>query len=200
MKTLRKLTGALLCLSALLSFTSCGELMEELFGDGEEDSIQCNFSTALAGKWRVVAAGDIENVPEEMAHVREGGEVPCSLEWIEFSNGQAHFHFSQPVTLDYLVFGGSGRPSTTMTDYTCTCELDGSGFHNFVFGFRYDSDRDSYVETYTEYDMGDTGEIFYSSVRQWAYGKDEDYATTLVLYGTNAECVDFGYEMKRYDD
>ena len=87
-----------------------------------------------------------------------------------------------------------------MTDYTCTCELDGSGFHNFVFGFRYDSDRDSYVETYTEYDMGDTGEIFYSSVRQWAYGKDEDYATTLVLYGTNAECVDFGYEMKRSDD
>lgn len=199
MTVLKDFWKMLLCIGILLPLSSCGGLIDELFGDGEDDLIQYNFSTALAGKWRVVSAGDIENVPEKMAHVREGGEVPCSLEWIEFSNGQAHFHFSQPVTLNYFVFGGSEKPSTTITDYTCTCELDGSGFYNFVFGFRYDSDQDCYVETYTEYDMGDTGEMFYSSVRQWAYGKDEDYATTLVLYGTNAECVDFGYEMKRYE-
>lgn len=197
MMSLRKISGVLLCLSALLSFTSCSELLKELLGD-EEDNIQNNYTEALAGKWRVVSAGDIENVSGEKAHVREGSEVPCSLEWIEFSNGQAHFHFSQPVTLDYVVFMGSPRPSVSITDYTCVCDLDGLGFQNFVYGFRYDSDSERYVETYTEYDMGNTDEQFNVSARLWAYGKEDNYATTLILYGINAECVDFGYEMERY--
>lgn len=200
MISLRKISGVLLCLSVLLSFTSCGELMEELFGDGEDEPIQCNFSTALAGKWRVVAAGDIENVPEEMAHVREGGEVPCSIEWIEFSNGQAHFHFSSEVVLNRQSLGGGTLPSEMITDYTCPCDLDGDGFVGFVFGFE-SEEGSAYHEFYKEWvDLSGDGEMFHYRANLWAYGRDEDYATTLILYSDSYSSSSYGYEMERYDD
>lgn len=198
MKTLRKLTGALLCLSALLSFTSCGELMEELFGDGEDDPIQSNFSTALAGKWRVVKAGYVENPSGEMAYV--GEELPCSIEWIEFSNGQAHFHFSSEVVLNRQSLGGSILPSEMVTDYTCPCILDGDGFIGFVFGFE-PEDSGAYHETYKEWvDITGDGEMFHYQTNLWAYGKDENYATKLILHSNNYSSLDYGYEMERYDD
>lgn len=198
MTSLRKISGVLLCLSALLSFTSCSELMDELFG-GDDEPIQYNYSTALAGKWRVVSAGIIRSVSGEVESVEAGTEVATSLEWIEFSNGQAHFHFSQPVTLDYRALGGTHIPSTQITDYTCDCELDGRGFGNFVFGFKSNETGEGYVETYTEYVMGDSDYQIYNSARLWAYGRDEEYATTLILYVTTDECVDYGYVMERYD-
>lgn len=199
MKTLRKLTGALLCLSALLSFTSCGELMEELFGDGEDDPIQSNFSTALAGKWRVVKSGYITTSSGETACVGEE-EVPCSLEWIEFSNGQAHFHFSSEVVLNRQSLGGSILPSEMVTDYTCPCILDGDGFIGFVFGFE-PEDSGAYHETYKEWvDITGDGEMFHYQTNLWAYGKDENYATKLILHSNNYSSLDYGYEMERYDD
>ena len=199
MTVLKNFWKVLLCIGILLPLSSCSGLIDDLFGDGEDEPIQYNFSTALAGKWRVVAAGEIENVSGEMAHVREGGEVSCSLEWIEFSNGQAHFHFSNEVVLNRQSLNGASLPSEKITDYTCPCDLDGSGFVGFVFGFE-SEDGGAYQEFYKEWvDVGGNGEMFRYQANLWAYGKDEDYATTLVLYGTNAECVDFGYEMKRYE-
>lgn len=149
MVALKRLSSVLLCMAALLSFTSCSELMDELFG-GDDEPIQNNYSTALAGKWRVVSAGSIRSVSGEVESVESGTEVATSLEWIEFSDGKAHFHFSQPVDLEYWVLGGTHIPSTQITDYTCNCELDGRGFGNFVFGFKSNETGEGYVETYTE--------------------------------------------------
>lgn len=198
MKTLRKLTGILLCLSALLSFTSCSELMDELFG-GDDEPIQCNFSTALAGKWRVVDAGEIRSVSGEMEHVEKDGSVSCSLEWVEFSDGKAHFHFSQPVTLDYVIMGGSERPSIQITDYTCDCELDGRGLCDFGFGYKYSDVLNDYVEGCTVYELSDGHCYIYLGLS--AYGRDEDYATTLILYSSYYfEDSAYGYVLERYDD
>lgn len=197
MVALRRLSSVLLCMAALLSFTSCSELIDELLGN-EEDDIQNNYTEALAGRWRVIKAGNIRNVSGEKASVEEGTEIPTSLEWVEFSNGQAHFHFSQPVTLKHLVIGGASEPSTQITDYTCNCELDGRGFGNFIFGFDYDEEQGGCVESYTEYVIYDSDYQVYNSARLWARGKDENYATSLMLYVTTDEYVDYGYEMERY--
>lgn len=181
----------------VVSLTSCGELMDELFG-GDDEPIQGNYTTALAGKWRVVKAGYVENPSGEMAYV--GEEVPCSLEWIEFSNGEAHFHFSQEVVLNRQGLNGAALPSKRITDYTCPCHLDGEGFVGFVFGFDTD-DAGTYHEAYKEWvDVDGSGEMFRYQANLWAYGKDEDYATTLILYGVGYNSPDYGYEMVRYDE
>lgn len=197
MVALRRLSSVLLCMAALLSFTSCSELMDDLFG-GDDEPIQGNYTTALAGKWRVVKAGYVENPSGEMAYV--GEELPCSIEWIEFSNGQAHFHFSSEVVLNRQSLGGSILPSEMITDYTCPCVLDGEGFIGFVFGFE-SEDGGAYHETYKEWvDITGDGEMFHYQANLWAYGKDENYATTLILYSNSYSSVDYGYEMERYDD
>lgn len=197
MVALRRLSSVLLCMAALLSFTSCSELMDDLFG-GDDEPIQGNYTTALAGKWRVVKAGYVENPSGEMAYV--GEELPCSIEWIEFSNGQAHFHFSSEVVLNRQSLGGSILPSEMITDYTCPCVLDGEGFIGFVFGFE-SEDGGAYHETYKEWvDLSGDGEMFHYQANLWAYGKDENYATTLILYSNSYSSVDYGYEMERYDD
>ena len=181
----------------VVSLTSCSELMDDLFGGGDEP-IQGNYTTALAGKWRVVKAGYVENPSGEMAYV--GEELPCSIEWIEFSNGQAHFHFSSEVVLNRQSLGGSILPSEMITDYTCPCVLDGEGFIGFVFGFE-SEDGGAYHETYKEWvDITGDGEMFHYQANLWAYGKDENYATTLILYSNSYSSVDYGYEMERYDD
>ena len=182
----------------LVSLTSCSELMDDLFG-GDDDPIQSNFSTALAGKWRVVKSGYITTSSGETACVGEE-EVPCSLEWIEFSNGQAHFHFSSEVVLNRQSLGGSILPSEMVTDYTCPCILDGDGFIGFVFGFE-PEDSGAYHETYKEWvDITGDGEMFHYQTNLWAYGKDENYATKLILHSNNYSSLDYGYEMERYDD
>lgn len=181
----------------VVSLTSCSELMDDLFG-GDDEPIQGNYTTALAGKWRVVKAGYVENPSGEMAYV--GEEVPCSLEWIEFSNGEAHFHFSQEVVLNRQGLNGAALPSKRITDYTCPCHLDGEGFVGFVFGFDTD-DAGTYHEAYKEWvDVDGSGEMFRYQANLWAYGKDEDYATTLILYSVGYNSPDYGYEMVRYDD
>ncbi len=198
MERIRKLLGVSWLLLTMMAFTSCSELMDELFG-GDDEPIQNNYSTALAGKWRVVKAGYVENPVGEMAYVSE--EAPCSLEWIEFSNGQAHFHFSSEVVLNRQSLNGEVLPSEKMTDYTCPCYLDGEGFVGFVFGFE-SEDGSAYHETYKEWvDVTGEGEMFRYQANLWAYGKDEDYATTLILYSDNSySSSNYGYEMKRYDD
>lgn len=181
----------------VVSLTSCSELMDDLFG-GDDEPIQGNYTTALAGKWRVVKAGYVENPSGEMAYV--GEEVPCSLEWIEFSNGEAHFHFSQEVVLNRQGLNGAALPSKRITDYTCPCDLDGEGFVGFVFGFDTD-DAGTYHEAYKEWvDVDGSGEMFRYQANLWAYGKDEDYATTLILYSVGYNSPDYGYEMVRYDE
>lgn len=181
----------------VVSLTSCSELMDDLFG-GDDEPIQGNYTTALAGKWRVVKAGYVENPSGEMAYV--GEEVPCSLEWIEFSNGEAHFHFSQEVVLNRQGLNGAALPSKRITDYTCPCHLDGEGFAGFVFGFDTD-DAGTYHEAYKEWvDVDGSGEMFRYQANLWAYGKDEDYATTLILYSVGYNSPDYGYEMVRYDE
>ena len=182
----------------LVSLTSCSELMDDLFG-GDDDPIQSNFSTALAGKWRVVKSGYITTSSGETACVGEE-EVPCSLEWIEFSNGQAHFHFSSEVVLNRQSLGGSILPSEMVTDYTCPCILDGDGFIGFVFGFE-SEEGSAYHEFYKEWvDLSGDGEMFHYRANLWAYGKDENYATKLILHSNNYSSLDYGYEMERYDD
>lgn len=199
MKHLKKLISTLLCLSVLLSFSSCGELVDELFG-GEDEPIQNNYDVALAGKWRVVKAGYVENPAGEMAYVNDDGIIPVSLEWIEFSNGEAHFHFSQEVVLNRQGLNGAALPSKRITDYTCPCHLDGEGFVGFVFGFDTD-DAGTYHEAYKEWvDVDGSGEMFRYQANLWAYGKDEDYATTLILYSVGYNSPDYGYEMVRYDE
>ncbi|MDM8267836.1 hypothetical protein QUW50_02160 [Barnesiella viscericola] len=181
----------------VVSLTSCSELMDDLFG-GDDEPIQGNYTTALAGKWRVVKAGYVENPSGEMAYV--GEELPCSIEWIEFSNGQAHFHFSSEVVLNRQSLGGSILPSEMITDYTCPCDLDGEGFIGFVFGFE-SEDGGAYHETYKEWvDITGDGEMFHYQANLWAYGKDENYATTLILYSDSYSSSSYGYEMERYDD
>lgn len=181
----------------VVSLTSCSELMDDLFG-GDDEPIQGNYTTALAGKWRVVKAGYVENPSGEMAYV--GEELPCSIEWIEFSNGQAHFHFSSEVVLNRQSLGGGTLPSEMITDYTCPCILDGDGFIGFVFGFE-PEDSGAYHETYKEWvDITGDGEMFHYQTNLWAYGKDENYATKLILHSNNYSSLDYGYEMERYDD
>lgn len=181
----------------VVSLTSCSELMDDLFG-GDDEPIQGNYTTALAGKWRVVKAGYVENPSGEMAYV--GEEVPCSLEWIEFSNGEAHFHFSQEVVLNRQGLNGAALPSKRITDYTCPCHLDGDGFVGFVFGFE-SEEGSAYREFYKEWvDVDGSGEMFRYQANLWAYGKDEDYATTLILYSVGYNSPDYGYEMVRYDE
>ena len=181
----------------VVSLTSCSELMDDLFG-GDDEPIQGNYTTALAGKWRVVKAGYVENPSGEMAYV--GEELPCSIEWIEFSNGEAHFHFSQEVVLNRQGLNGAALPSKRITDYTCPCHLDGEGFVGFVFGFDTD-DAGTYHEAYKEWvDVDGSGEMFRYQANLWAYGKDEDYATTLILYSVGYNSPDYGYEMVRYDE
>lgn len=181
----------------VVSLTSCSELMDDLFG-GDDEPIQGNYTTALAGKWRVVKAGYVENPSGEMAYV--GEELPCSIEWIEFSNGEAHFHFSQEVVLNRQGLNGAALPSKRITDYTCPCHLDGEGFAGFVFGFDTD-DAGTYHEAYKEWvDVDGSGEMFRYQANLWAYGKDEDYATTLILYSVGYNSPDYGYEMVRYDE
>lgn len=181
----------------VVSLTSCSELMDDLFG-GDDEPIPGNYTTALAGKWRVVKAGYVENPSGEMAYV--GEELPCSIEWIEFSNGQAHFHFSSEVVLNRQSLGGGTLPSEMITDYTCPCDLDGDGFVGFVFGFE-SEEGSAYHEFYKEWvDLSGDGEMFHYRANLWAYGRDEDYATTLILYSDSYSSVDYGYEMERYDD
>ena len=181
----------------VVSLTSCSELMDDLFG-GDDEPIQGNYTTALAGKWRVVKAGYVENPSGEMAYV--GEELPCSIEWIEFSNGQAHFHFSSEVVLNRQSLGGSILPSEMVTDYTCPCILDGDGFIGFVFGFE-SEEGSAYHEFYKEWvDLSGDGEMFHYRANLWAYGRDEDYATTLILYSDSYSSSSYGYEMERYDD
>ena len=181
----------------VVSLTSCSELMDDLFG-GDDEPIQGNYTTALAGKWRVVKAGYVENPSGKMAYV--GEEVPCSIEWIEFSNGQAHFHFSSEVVLNRQSLGGGTLPSEMITDYTCPCDLDGDGFVGFVFGFE-SEEGSAYHEFYKEWvDLSGDGEMFHYRANLWAYGRDEDYATTLILYSDSYSSSSYGYEMERYDD
>lgn len=181
----------------VVSLTSCSELMDDLFG-GYDEPIQGNYTTALAGKWRVVKAGYVENPSGEMAYV--GEELPCSIEWIEFSNGQAHFHFSSEVVLNRQSLGGGTLPSEMITDYTCPCDLDGDGFVGFVFGFE-SEEGSAYHEFYKEWvDLSGDGEMFHYRANLWAYGRDEDYATTLILYSDSYSSSSYGYEMERYDD
>ena len=181
----------------VVSLTSCSELMDDLFG-GDDEPIQGNYTTALAGKWRVVKAGYVENPSGEMAYV--GEELPCSIEWIEFSNGQAHFHFSSEVVLNRQSLGGGTLPSEMITDYTCPCDLDGDGFVGFVFGFE-SEEGSAYREFYKEWvDLSGDGEMFHYRANLWAYGRDEDYATTLILYSDSYSSSSYGYEMERYDD
>ena len=181
----------------VVSLTSCSELMDDLFG-GDDEPIQGNYTTALAGKWRVVKAGYVENPSGEMAYV--GEELPCSIEWIEFSNGQAHFHFSSEVVLNRQSLGGGTLPSEMITDYTCPCDLDGDGFVGFVFGFE-SEEGSAYHEFYKEWvDLSGDGEMFHYRANLWAYGRDEDYATTLILYSDSYSSSSYGYEMGRYDD
>ena len=181
----------------VVSLTSCSELMDDLFG-GDDEPIQGNYTTALAGKWRVVKAGYVENPSGEMAYV--GEELPCSIEWIEFSNGQAHFHFSSEVVLNRQSLGGGTLPSEMITDYTCPCDLDGDGFVGFVFGFE-SEEGSAYHEFYKEWvDLSGDGEMFHYRANLWAYGRDEDYATTLILYCDSYSSSSYGYEMERYDD
>ena len=181
----------------VVSLTSCSELMDDLFG-GDDEPIQGNYTTALAGKWRVVKAGYVENPSGEMAYV--GEELPCSIEWIEFSNGQAHFHFSSEVVLNRQSLGGGTLPSEMITDYTCPCDLDGDGFVGFVFGFE-SEEGSAYHESYKEWvDLSGDGEMFHYRANLWAYGRDEDYATTLILYSDSYSSSSYGYEMERYDD
>lgn len=181
----------------VVSLTSCSELMDDLFG-GDDEPIQGNYTTALAGKWRVVKAGYVENPSGKMAYV--GEELPCSIEWIEFSNGQAHFHFSSEVVLNRQSLGGGTLPSEMITDYTCPCDLDGDGFVGFVFGFE-SEEGSAYHEFYKEWvDLSGDGEMFHYRANLWAYGRDEDYATTLILYSDSYSSSSYGYEMERYDD
>ena len=181
----------------VVSLTSCSELMDDLFG-GDDEPIQGNYTTALAGKWRVVKAGYVENPSGEMAYV--GEELPCSIEWIEFSHGQAHFHFSSEVVLNRQSLGGGTLPSEMITDYTCPCDLDGDGFVGFVFGFE-SEEGSAYHEFYKEWvDLSGDGEMFHYRANLWAYGRDEDYATTLILYSDSYSSSSYGYEMERYDD
>lgn len=198
MRLIDSMLRLLLVSLVLVSLTSCSELMDELLG-GDDDPIQRNFSTALAGKWRVVKSGYITTSSGETACVGEE-VVPCSLEWIEFSNGQAHFHFSSEVVLNRQSLGGSILPSEMVTDYTCPCILDGDGFIGFVFGFE-PEDSGAYHETYKEWvDITGDGEMYHYQTNLWAYGKDENYATKLILYSNHYSSLDYGYEMERYDD
>ncbi len=198
MKLKNSVLGLLSMSLTMFSLTSCGELIDELFG-GDDEPIQSNYTTALAGKWRVVDAGEIRSVSGEMESVEDGGSVSCSLEWVEFSDGKAHFHFSQPVTLDYVIMGGSERPSIQITDYTCDCELDGRGLCDFGFGYKYSDVLNDYVEGCTVYELLDGHCYVYLGLS--AYGRDEDYATTLILYSSYySENSAYGYVLKRYDD
>ena len=195
MKHLKKLMSTLLCLSVLLSFSSCGELVDELFG-GEDEPIQNNYDVALAGKWRVVKAGYVENPAGEMAYVNDDGIIPVSLEWIEFSNGEAHFHFSQEVVLNRQSTSGSKLPPETVTEYICPCYLGSVSFENFEFGF--EEDETGIHEYYKKWVPGEEGTSFFNSASIWAYGRDEDYATKLILYCTTGT-RDYGYELERYE-
>ena len=198
MKIRRNFLGLLLMTLVSVSFTSCDKLKDELFG-GDNEPIQSNYSVALAGKWKVVEAGYLEWQPDDVERVADGKECPTSLEWVEFADGKAHFHFSQPVTLDYEIMGGSERPSIQITDYTCDCELDGRGLCDFGFGYKYFEVLNDYVEGCTVYELLD--EHCYVYLGLSAYGRDEDYATTLILYSSYYfEDSAYGYVMKRYDD
>ncbi len=195
MAILRKLISSILFFSMVCSFVSCGKLIDEIMGTGDDEPIQCNYSVALKGKWKVVRAGYVENPAGEMAYVNKEETIPTSLEWIEFGDGTAHFHFSQPVMLEYQTLGMEREPDW-ITDYICLCKLDNSGFCNFSFGFSPNEYDGGYHESYCEWDFGEENPV-YRWANLWAYGKDDDYATTLILYGTNDTYR--GYEMKRYD-
>ena len=96
--------------------------------------------------------------------------------------------------------GGGTLPSEMITDYTCPCDLDGDGFVGFVFGFE-SEEGSAYHETYKEWvDITGDGEMFHYQTNLWAYGKDENYATKLILHSNNYSSLDYGYEMERYDD
>lgn len=193
MAVLRKLISSVLFFSMMSSFVSCDEIM----GTGDDEPIQCDYSIALKGKWKVVRAGYVENPVGEMAYVNKEETVPVSLEWIEFGDGTAHFHFSQPVSLE---FNGAEKAPISITDYTCTCDLDGSGFCNFAFGFSPNENADGYHESYFEWILNDDSPVYYGA-NLWAYGKDEDYATTVILYCTYEPIrIGYGYELKRYNE
>lgn len=193
MAILRKLISSILFFSMLCSFVSCGKLIDEIMGTGDDEPIQSNYSVALKGKWKVVRAGYVENPAGEMAYVNKEETMPTSLEWIEFGDGTAHFHFSQPVWLEFV---GDEKAPISITDYTCVCDLAGDGFYNFSFGLSPEENTDGYHESYLEWIVND-GYPIYFWANFWAYGKDEDYATTLVLYCTAGD-TDYGYELKRY--
>ena len=96
--------------------------------------------------------------------------------------------------------GGGTLPSEMITDYTCPCDLDGDGFVGFVFGFE-SEEGSAYHEFYKEWvDLSGDGEMFHYRANLWAYGRDEDYATTLILYSDSYSSSSYGYEMERYDD
>ena len=180
----------------VVSLTSCSELMDDLFG-GDDDPIQSNFSTALAGKWRVVKAGYVENPAGEMAYVNDSETVPVSLEKIDLTDGSAHFYFSQEVVLNRQSTSGSKLPPETVTEYICPCYLGSVSFENFEFGF--EEDETGIHEYYKEWVPGEEGTSFSNSASIWAYGRDEDYATKLILYCTT-DTRDYGYELERYDE
>lgn len=183
----------------VVSLTSCSELMDDLFG-GDDEPIQGNYTTALAGKWRVVKAGYVENPAGEMAYVNDSETVPVSLEKIDLTDGSAHFYFSQEVVLNRQSTSGSKLPPETVTEYICPCYLDGDGFVGFVFGFE-SEEGSAYHEFYKEWvDLSGDGEMFHYRANLWAYGRDEDYATTLILYSDSYSSSSYGYEMERYDD
>ena len=195
MTRLKKITGMLLCLATAFSFSSCGELMDELFG-GDDEPIQNNYEVALAGEWRVVKAGLIENPAGEMAYVNDSETVPESLEKIELTDGTAHFYFSQEIVLNRQSTSGSMLPPETVTEYICPCYLGSISFENFEFGF--ENDETGTHEYYKEWVPGEDGTSFSKSANIWAYGRDDDYATKLILYCTT-DTRDYGYELERYE-
>lgn len=187
MELLKRLSVLCMAVITMTAFTSC----DEIFGSDDEP-IGMNYNKALAGKWKVVRAGRVEDPAYEMVYIDKDLAFPTSLEWVEFADGTAHFHFSTPVTLESIPYGSAHGTTSEISDYTCECDLDGQGILNFQFGFT--SEDGNYYEFFKEWINAER----YFKVDVWAYGKNENHATTLFLMCNDFNSSSYGYEMKRY--
>ena len=113
MELLKRLAVMCMAVIAVTALVSC----DEIFGS-EDEPIGTNFNKALSGKWKVVRAGGVEDPVYEMVYIDKDLAFPTSLEWVEFADGTAHFHFSDPVTLQYIQYSGIPDSSMEITDYS----------------------------------------------------------------------------------
>lgn len=187
MELLKKLSVMCMAVMAMTVLASCDDIFTS-----DDEPIGMNYNKALAGKWRVARAGYIQNRSGEKVHVDKSLTLPTSIESIEFANGMIHLNFSETVTLDRVQFGGTQDYSVEITDYSCECDLDGQGILNFQFGFT--SEDENYYEFFKEWINAER----YFKVNAWAYGRNENHATTLFLMCNDFNSPNYGYEMKRY--